>query len=149
MPIDIPRIIRALTGQPEPVTTEDTIQPIGALTIEQVAIILNNKLNELGSPGDIFIPDEHCKIYRKADVMAFHGLNEVSSIPYVGETHDCDDFAAKLFGKFAGLVWTNAHALNFFIDENSVFWFIEPQQGQLSQSLADWQGNQIRFLLGR
>jgi hypothetical protein len=145
--IDWPRLIRALQGTPEPV--ESVIQPFICISIEDMAIILNNKLNKMGSPADIYLPDVSCKIYRKQDVLDFHGLNEVSSIPYVAESHDCDDFAAELYGKFAGLVWTNLHALNFFIAEDSIFYFIEPQKGLISQHLEAWQGNEIRFILAR
>jgi len=61
----------------------------------------------------------------------------------------CDDFAAELYGKFAGLVWTNVHALSCFISDENIFYFIEPQTGKISQTLEGWQGNDIRFVLMR
>ncbi len=57
----------------------------------------------------------------------------------------CDDFAAELFGKFAGSVWTDKHALNFFVSENDELYFIEPQTDQISKDI----GVDIRFFLGR
>jgi hypothetical protein len=146
--IDWPRLIRALTGQPEPEVP--VIQPCGTISIEEMAVIICNKLDEIGSPGsEVYLPDKSMKIYRKTDVESYHRLMEVARISYIPETHDCDDFAAKLFGDFSGLVWTDVHALDWFVDEQAQFWFIEPQNRLLAPVLTDGQGSKIRFLIGR
>jgi len=54
-----------------------------------------------------------------------------------------------LMNLFAGLVWSEVHALNWFIDESLTFWFIEPQNGKASRTLLDWQGAKIRFFIGK
>jgi len=139
-------LCKALGGD----TAKPGIEPSGLLGLNSMSSILLDKLEEMGDDkADIYLPDTHCKVYDKEEVKAFLGLDEIDSIPYVEEEHDCDDFAAELFGEFAGLVWTNLHALNWFVDTDGVFWFIEPQQDKISQVLENWQGYGIRFFIGR
>ena len=126
-----------------------TIEPCGTISIDLYSSILLDKLEEMGCEAEIYLPDSVMKIYNKQEVIDFLGLDEISAIRFVAETMDCDDFAAKLFSKFAGLVWSNLHALGFFIDENETFWFVEPQNDKILQRLEGWQGNDIRFLIGR
>lgn len=126
------------------------IRPTGTIGMSEASSILLDKLEEMGDgTAEIFLPDKDIKVYKKEDVSKAYELAEVSSIVYITEEHDCDDFAAKLYGKFAGLVWTNVHALNWFIDEGNNFWFIEPQTGEMSKSLDRWQGYTVRFFVGR
>lgn len=124
------------------------IKPAGTISGKRYYAILKDKLEELGCEAPIFIPDGDMKVYSKEDVRKYLKLDVVSEMVY-SKKHDCDDFAAKLFGKFAGLVWTFVHALNFFIDIDDIFWFIEPQTDKTSQKLDKWQGSKIRFFLGR
>jgi len=126
------------------------IQPCGTIDYCLVDAIVRAKAAEINdSDYEVYIPDRANKVYKKADVMVAHELKEVSVIRFVEEEHDCDDYAAELFGKFAGLVWSNIHGLNWFIDETDTYWYIEPQTRQLSQTLEGWQGNDIRFFIGR
>ena len=128
------------------------ISPTPARTIDLyvASSLLLDKLEEIGDDkAEIYLPDKEIKIYNKADVESAYSLEEVSSITYIAEEHDCDDFAAKLYGKFAGLVWTNVHALNWFFDEHSTFWWIEPQNKKISRTLEAWQGSEVRFYIGR
>ncbi len=132
------------------VTVSNTLKPCSAISCTLVDAIVRAKAAEIDDKDfDIYIPDVPSKVYNKADVVSSQELEEVSAIPYVAETHDCDDFAAELYGKFAGLIWTNAHAFNWFIDETDTFWYIEPQTKKLSQVIEGWQGTDIRFFLGR
>jgi len=62
---------------------------------------------------------------------------------------DCDDFAAEVYGKGLPLIWTNKHALNWFIDENASLWFVEPQTDKMARNLDNWQGWDVRFFLAR
>jgi len=125
------------------------IQHCGTIDIITASSILLDKLDEMGSKGEVYLPDTDTKIYNLKEVESSCELKEVSSLSFVAESHDCDDFAAKLYSKFASLAWTNIHALNYFIDEHETFWWIEPQNKKISKSLEPWQGAQIRFLLGR
>lgn len=144
-------IYEALGGKCEVVPPEPTIQPCGTITLHKMSSILLDKLEEMGdNKAEIYLPDSNCKVYKKTDVLDFLGLDETDQIKYVKEEGtDCDDFAAILFGKFAGLVWTNVHALNFFISEDLKLYFIEPQTDKISQTLENWQGWDVRFFLGR
>ncbi len=136
-----------LTPTPIP---EPVLHHAATISIDQMSSILLDKLEEMGQiQAELYLPDNECKVYKKAVVQAFLGLDEISCITYIPELHDCDDFAAELFGKGIPLVWTNLHALNFFVDENLTLWFIEPQTDQIAQNLAGWEGNSIRFFLGR
>ena len=126
------------------------IKPAGTIDLHLASSVLLDKLDEMGDDrAEIFLPDANIKVYNKDDVKAAHELTEVSSIKYVAEEHDCDDFAAELYGKFVGLVWTNVHALNFFYDQDATFWWIEPQTKKLSRTLEGWQGSDVRFFIAR
>lgn len=121
-----------------------TIQPCGIILRQQAKAILSTIDNK-----PIYLPDATVAIYDKNAVAAFLDLNPVSEITYLPDDHDCDDFAAELYFLFAGLVWTDTHALNWFIDENLKFWYIEPQNDTIADKLLDWQGNRIQFFLSR
>jgi len=122
----------------------------GTLDIHLASSILLDKLEEMGdNKAEVYLPDHDIKIYKRDDVVKFLDLDETDKIAFIAESMDCDDYAAILFGKFAGLIWTNAHALNFFISDEETLWFIEPQTDKLARDLEDWQGFDIRFFLGR
>lgn len=131
------------------------IQPAAFIDPYLMSSILLDKLEEMGCEADIMLPimyglpDTMCKIYRVEDVKNCEHLKQISKIQYVPEIMDCDDFAAMLYGKWAGLCWTNVHALNWFVSDELEFWFIEPQSGKISKELENWQGWQIRFFIGR
>lgn len=133
------------------ITIENKLpEPCGTIDVHEMSSILLDKQDEIDDADvELYIPDTDNKIYNKSEVIKSQALEEVASIKYVAEKQDCDDFAAMLFGKFAGLVWTNVHALNWFVDENHTFWYVEPQTKKLSQTLEGWQGSDIRFFLGR
>jgi len=125
------------------------IEPAGTISIYKASSIMLDKLDEMGVDAEIYLPDMDIKVYKKSDVVKSQSLRDISAIRFVTERHDCDDYAAKLYGKFAGLIWTNVHALNWFISEKGEFYFVEPQNKQISQVLDTWQGTDIRFLLAR
>lgn len=123
------------------------ITPCGTISIALASSICLDVIEQYGGTADLFLPDISNKVYRYADVANDECLLWTDSLKYITEEHDCDDFAAKLFGKWAGLVWTDTHALNWFIDENEKFWFIEPQTRYIFDKLNT--GTKLRFLLGR
>jgi hypothetical protein len=140
-------ICRAMKACPE--QYPKLLQPTGTIDSGRAYAIIDNKLKEMGDvEHEIYIPDLDNKVYNKDDVSSFHGLEEVASILYIIETHDCDDFARELFGKGIGLIWSDKHAFNYFIDNMDNIWFIEPQNKQMSQEVQVWQGRDIRFFLG-
>lgn len=120
------------------------------IDLNEISSVILDKEDELGCPhAEIWLPDNSMKTYQKQAVIEFLELTEVDKIKYSAESHDCDDFAAEIFGLFAGLTWTDKHALNWFVDEDLTFWFIEPQTDKLSKKLEGWQGSWFRFFIGR
>ena len=133
------------------------LKPCGTIDLYEMSSILLDKLEEMGdAESDIHLPDSNMKIYNKEDVKNFLQLDETDTIPYEPDSpeikklgDDCDGFAAIMFGKFAGLVWTNVHSLNWFVSEDKELFFIEPQTDKLSLDLEHWQGWSIQFFIGR
>lgn len=124
--------------------------PVETIDIHEMSSILLNKLEEMNDPkADLNLADTDCKIYKKESIKEYLHLDETDKITYIPQKMDCDDFAAILFGRFAGLVWTTKHAFNWFIDENNTLWFIEPQTDKIAQNLENWQGWDIRFFISR
>ena len=141
---------RALQQKIAKLLNPPKLLPCGTIDYALVDAIVRAKVAEIEDKDyEVYIPDSANKVYNKADVIASQELEEVAAIQYVAETMDCDDFAAMLYGKFAGLIWTNAHAFNWFIDEIDTLWYIEPQTKKLSQTIEGWQGSDIRYFLGR
>ena len=120
-------------------------EPTGVISLHEASSILLDKFEDV----EIYLPDEDIKVYNKEEIKNFLKLDETDKIPYLAEIKDCDDSAAIMFGKFAGLVWTSLHALNFFISDDNKLFFIEPQTDLISQELEGWQGKEIRFFLSR
>ncbi|KKL86224.1 hypothetical protein LCGC14_1946820, partial [marine sediment metagenome] len=128
----------------------DPPKPAGTIDIHLMSSILLDKMEEMGDPFVTpALADTDNKVYNKEEVKKYLGLDETDKITYVSQEMDCDDFAAILFGKFAGLVWTKKHALNWFIDETETLWFIEPQTDKMSKNLEGWQGWNVRFFISR
>jgi len=127
------------------------LRPSGTIDINEMSSILLNKLDEMGDDhAELYLADVNCKAYRKDEVKKFLNLADVDKITFVAEEHDCDDFAADLYGKGVPLLWTSKHALNWFTDiDTLILWFIEPQTCKISQTLEDWQGWDCRFFLNR
>lgn len=143
-------MIKELEAKVAQLKATDTLMPCGTIATGLMYAIIHAKAAEIEDKDyQIYLPDYNNKVYNKTEVIAAHELEKVASIKYITEKHDCDDFAAELFSKFAGLIWTNAHAFNWFIDETDTLWYIEPQTKKLSQTIEGWQGNDIRFFVGR
>jgi hypothetical protein len=124
------------------------LEPCGLLDLHEYSSILLNKLESMGCEGEIYLPDKEMKLYRKYDVQQNMKLVEIAAMNFTDEV-DCDDFASLAFSKGLGLVWTEVHALNFFIDDNLEFYFVEPQSNMILTNLQEWQGKTVRFFLGR
>lgn len=107
----------------------------------------------------IYISDNKYWLCSKQDIETFLSFDKTNKETYVPEEYDCDDFSYRLMGQFSiknwsgiafGIVWTNVHALNCLIDDTGKFYFVEPQRdfsSSLKESLEDWQGNEILFIL--
>ena len=126
------------------------LQSCATISINEMSSIILDKLEEMGDDkAELYLADIECKIYNDEDVKQFLGLDETDKITFVAETSDCDDFAAEVFGMGLGLIWTTKHALNFYVNQDLVLKFVEPQQDKVSGKLEDWQGWDVRFFLSR
>ena len=104
----------------------------------------------------IYLSDAWYWLCSDADIETFLGIDRTNKDQYVAEEHDCDDFSYRLMGQLSipewsgvafGIVWTDKHALNCFIDEAGKFWFIEPQTDKLQEKLETWQGTEVLFIM--
>ena len=120
--------------------------PIGTMDIFGFTSILLDKLEE-DDKAELYLADSQCKVFSKDEVVKFLGLDQTDSIAYVSEKMDCDDYARKLYGKGLPLMWTTVHALNWFIDDTGILWFVEPQTDQISQNMENWPNWDVRFFL--
>ena len=141
-------VCKALGGEVEKITH---VPSSGTIDASEMSSILLDKLDEMGdNQADIHLADINCKVYDREIVQNSLCLEEVSKLKYVVDKHDCDDFAADLYGRGIPLLWTNLHAMNWFVDRQTlILWFVEPQTRKLSRQLESWQGWEVRFFINR
>lgn len=95
----------------------------------------------------IFISDKKYVTTTKETIEEFLDLmNYFRFRQYVPEKYDCDNYSFNLMGQSTyflsgyavGIVWARTpkgnHALNFFIDQDQNFWYIEPQTNKIFQN---------------
>ena len=133
--------------KPEPVLRAE-------LSIGQVWSLLQTKFPE----ASIFLSDTVYQLATLKDIDEFLRVDQTNKMGYVPEERDCDDFSFRLMGQFStpewsgvalGIIWTDLHALNCFIDQNSEFWFIEPQTDNIQQRLVSWQVKNLTDLVNQ
>jgi hypothetical protein len=132
-------------------------EPIPALTyaaevdIYEISSLLIDRFPDV----PIYLPDMSYKTCTKQDLERFLAWDKTDKEKYEAESFDCDDFAWRLKGNITckpwssipfGVVWTNLHALNCFVDEAGKFWFVEPQSNKIQAELESWQGTELRFI---
>ncbi len=92
----------------------------------------------------IWLSDGTFRLVDSKNLKDFLASNEINTRTYIAEKHDCDDFSYELMGRVSewnsdntfGIVWGNnsngdAHAWNFFIDENMKLQYVEPQNDSI------------------
>ena len=107
--------------------------------------------------AEIFLSDKEYLLCNKADIRAFLAQDETNKMGYVPEARDCDDFSYRLMGQLSipgwsdlafGIIWTNLHAMNCFVTEDKLFYYVEPQNDFLQHGgLLPQQGNVIRLIV--
>jgi hypothetical protein len=149
--IDWPKLIRALAGQPEP-SDCPVFLVAGEISGSGVYSILKDKFPN----ASIYISDLTFQTCSKEEVQKIIDWSKVQQRKYVVEAFDCDDFSYALQGAVSiypwstipfGIIWTNKHALNFFVSSDRKVWFVEPQKGQIQETLEAWQGDEIQLLV--
>jgi hypothetical protein len=105
--------------------------------------------------AELFLSDNIYLLCDPQDIKKFLKQDATDRIEYKPEDFDCDDFAYRLMGQMSvpdwsklafGIVWTDKHALNCFVDEDGEIWFVEPQTDEILPTLKDWMGSKIRFI---
>lgn len=120
-------------------------EPAGLMALNAYREVCYAASNFRGDHTRVYLPDTMMKTYRKEDIVKFLGADETDKIVYSLEDMDCDDFARILFGKGLGLLWTDNHAINFFITPEKVLYYVEPQNDMVSVNL---EGLDIRLFVG-
>ncbi len=104
----------------------------------------------------LFLSDNTFYLCHPEDIALFLAQDATNRLEYLAEDYDCDDFTLRLAGQFSiprwsalafGICWTDLHALNFFVDEDGKFWFVEPQSDEIQSQLNAWQGQNLRLLI--
>jgi len=130
---------------PEPTSTE-------RITFARLHNLLVTKFPD----AQVFLSDANYKLCSLDDIALFLAQDQTNHAEYKAESFDCDDFSYRLMGQFSfhpwsdlaiGIVWTDKHALNIFIDELYNAWFIEPQDDTVFTKLSNWQGSNVRLVV--
>lgn len=100
----------------------------------------------------IYISDESYNAVNLNALKAWLSIDDEEQKPYVETDHDCDDFSFQLLGRLhehdpslaIGIVWIQAdkyaHALNFVVDRQLEFFFVEPQNDSVfNVKPSDWR----------
>ena len=103
----------------------------------------------------IYMSREIYRLPNGNDIRVFLAADKTDHQKYARKTYRCSDFATRLHGQFKvpdwadlafGKIWTDAHALNCFVDRKMHFFYAEPQTDKLRVVLEVWQGSKIRFI---
>ena len=119
--------------------------------------VIHTLLKEKFPDASIFISDNYKFLCGMDDIEAFLEQDMTNRHIFVAEAMDCDDFTFMLMGQLSRpgwarlakfIVWTDKHALLGFIDTNRDFWYLEPQSDKIQSSLEEWQGSDVRIIMG-
>lgn len=88
---------------------------------------------------NIRISDNFFTLASKDNMRKIIELSPVKYRQYQKEIYDCDDFSFTFMGLYrfmipnyaVGIIWSNTHAYNFFIDSDKKLWGIEPQTNEI------------------
>jgi hypothetical protein len=87
----------------------------------------------------VHIPDKHMDLPTDSDMKRWLAYDQTDKEQYVAELKDCDDFARNVWNNIRNMaikegkniafaiIWTQAHALNLYVNNNRQVVFIEPQ----------------------
>ena len=134
--------------------TSEPLLPTSTKTIDyqQLHTILRGQFPK----ANIFLSDSVSTLCSYDDIALFLAQDDTNRMEYKAESLDCDDFSFRLMGQFSfypwsalaiGIVWTDAHALNCFVAEDEIVYFIEPQTGTIFTELAPWQGSYVKLVV--
>lgn len=142
-------ICSILGGRPKKELPE--LEYSGSLTYADLFHILSEKFPDV----PLYLPDLVYATCKKEDIERFLAWDSTNDQKYIAEKFDCDDYSYRFKGNITvppwawlpvGIVWTDKHALNCFVDSDNNFWFIEPQSDRIQEKLEPWQGDKLRFI---
>lgn len=131
------------------------VQPSMAVKISSDEVF--NILNKILPQSDhIYLSDNEYYLCSAKDIENFLAQDGTNKFKYDAEIFDCDDFSYRLMGQMSipnwsacafGIVWTDLHALNLFIDEQKKLWYVEPQSDKIEITLESWQGTAASLIV--
>ena len=93
------------------------------------------------SPLKVFVIDEKYNLTDVENIRKFLKKDMTNWGIYQPEINDCDDFAIQMWARFNkaypnfafGFAISNEHAFNFFVDNETNVWIIEPQTDKITK----------------
>ena len=140
------------TAKPTPEPELRVTQSTKRMAFDAMAALLAAQAPD----ANVYLSDKSYLLCNENDIAWMLANDQSNKMEFTPEALDCDDFSYRLMGQFSvpgwsdlafGIVWTNLHALNCFIDESGSFWFVEPQTDTLQSALLPWQGSKIRLIV--
>jgi hypothetical protein len=114
-------------------------------------------ISTISSAGvSYFLPDLNFSTATDEEMMKIIMWSKSKYRKYIAEDFDCDDFAWVLQGAFsvhpwaslpAGVIWTNKHACNFYINNLGKIKVVEPQTWAVKDDLEAWQGDVVQLVV--
>jgi hypothetical protein len=101
-------------------------------------IILKSKLREILErlTANIYELDSKKYPYTSKEIVKSKlKFNWLEGLFYRSDVNDCDDYAIRQMSRMrkygVGLVFSNSHAFNIFVDDKKEIYLIEPQTGKV------------------
>jgi hypothetical protein len=108
-------------------------------------------LKEVCPTAVVLFSDSVYRTTTLAELQRFLKDDKTNEYRYISEYHDCDNFSFQLMGSIHnvdwgalpfGIVWTGTpggnHAVNCFVDDERVLWFVEPQSDSVFSLKEGW-----------
>ena len=117
---------------------------------------LRNLLRAWFPEANIYLSDKVYKLCCLSDIRYFLRQDKTNRLKFEKEFFDCDDFAYRLMGQFSipgwsalalGFCWTDKHAVNILIGQDKKFYYVEPQQDTIQETLKAWQGSKVLLVV--
>ena len=138
----------------KPVVDPNELLPVSNELIQGSEV--GDILRAAAPDAHIYLSDRNYILCKYDDVALFVAQDQTNKYEYIAEEYDCDDSAYRLMGQFSipnwshlclGIIWSDFHAFNGFIDDNRKLRFIEPQTDKIYDYLRGDMGNRIHLIV--
>jgi len=109
-----------------------------SLTSEDIKRVLPKINYKLLNPAQHYLLDED---YESCSIIDFKDLlkKDFTNWKIYHKDYDCDNFAFKLYSNLknkypklaVGIVFSDGHAFNVFVDNEGFAWYVEPQNDKI------------------